>query len=136
MGVCWGAGFARHDKAQVKSLKILQAASGVREKSVAGRVQATPVFCIGPTALQMQDCADRIHPRHHSILRLGLQTVVGKQFWKLTQSSKVCAIRDEVNNSTPLKNGSDVRKTTQPKTDIVVTVVRMVVVAIRGARVV
>jgi hypothetical protein len=79
---------------------------------------------------------DRIRPRHHSILRLGLQTVVGKQFWKLTQSSVVYLVRDETIVPTPLKNRSDVRKTTQPKTNIVVTVVGLDVVAIRGARVV
>jgi hypothetical protein len=88
-----------------------------------------------PTAL-LALRADGITLRLLYSFRLGSQTVVGLQFWKPPCPDKRGRLALMQNlTPTPLE-GAQTSGTHQPKTVVVVTVVWIVVVAVRGARIV
>ena len=100
--------------------------------------QETPLFCVWPTDARRHIRAAGTRLHHLNLLRLGPQTVVDGQYRKRRRCPKGWRARNR--QSQPClchcRNLQDVGRATQPKPDVVVTVVRVVVVAVGRVRVV
>jgi len=93
------------------------------------------VYARRPSLSQLGPCG-RDAPAPSIFLRLGPQTMVGGHFRRLTDIAMEPTTRRGLKPPQPKKGEIDVGLTTQPKTQIVVAVVRIVVVANCRARVV